>query len=163
MRPKSPRRSSSSPSNPMEMLVHNLTDLIAGKKNASPSVEMLISSVADSIKGKKSVLVLDDVWTEDYSKWESLKKALDHGGAGSKILVTTRNERVAETMGAVDNGMIHRLGLLSDEDNWAVMKRAALFGRSDAEDLRFDDIGCQEMQRLTACCQGSGEAPAFQE
>lgn len=134
----------SSPSNPMEMLVNNLTDLIAGKKNeeTSPSLEMLFSSVADSIKGKKFLLILDDVWTEDFSKWEPLKKALDHGGAGSKILVTTRNERVAETMGAIDNGMmIHRVGLLSDEDSWAVMKRAVLFGRSDAEDLRFHDIG----------------------
>ncbi|KAH6830777.1 hypothetical protein C2S53_014935 [Perilla frutescens var. hirtella] len=82
---------------------------------------------------------IDDVWTGDSTKWESLRNALMYGGAGSKILVTTRNESV-DTMATVETG-IHRLGQLSDNDIWAIMKRAALVGRSDAEDGRFHDIG----------------------
>ncbi|XP_052297268.1 putative disease resistance protein RGA4 [Citrus sinensis] len=51
------------------------------------------------VAGKKFLLVLDDVWNEDYSKWEPFYNCLKSGFHGSKILITTHKETVARIMG----------------------------------------------------------------
>ena len=50
------------------------------------------------IEDKKFFLVLDDVWTEHSVEWEPLKLALENSVHGSRILVTTRKQKVAEMM-----------------------------------------------------------------
>ncbi|KAL9156949.1 hypothetical protein ABFS82_09G114000 [Erythranthe guttata] len=101
---------------------------------------MVLQFLKVSISGKKFLLILDDVWTEDYTKWESLKTCLKCGGAGSKILVTTRNKRVALMMGTVENE-IHHLGHLSHEDCWLLLSRIAFFGKNKEECEKFHNIG----------------------
>ncbi|EYU21413.1 hypothetical protein MIMGU_mgv1a022174mg [Erythranthe guttata] len=103
-------------------------------------LEMVLQFLKVSISGKKFLLILDDVWTEDYTKWESLKTCLKCGGAGSKILVTTRNKRVALMMGTVENE-IHHLGHLSHEDCWLLLSRIAFFGKNKEECEKFHNIG----------------------
>lgn len=73
--------------------------------------------IHEAITGKKFLLVLDDVWDEDSSKWELLRWPLDAGSTGSRILMTTRNESVARMMGPT--GMI-TLGKLSKDDYWLI-------------------------------------------
>ncbi|MQL79334.1 hypothetical protein Taro_011773, partial [Colocasia esculenta] len=65
---------------------------------------------------KRFLLVLDDVWCEDSSQWEAFKMPLATCGAsrGSMVLVTTRVEFVANTLGS---RMIHRLGVLSEAND----------------------------------------------
>jgi hypothetical protein len=59
------------------------------------------------------LLLLDDVWNEDAEKWLLLKPLLSKGADGSKIIVTTRSQRVAEIMGTV---AAYNLSLLGHED-----------------------------------------------
>ncbi|KAL8043292.1 hypothetical protein ABFX02_09G110800 [Erythranthe guttata] len=99
-------------------------------------LEMVLQSLKETISGKKFLLVLDDVWTEDDTKWEPLKNSLKCGGAGSKVLVTTRNQRVAIMMGTVRNE-IHNLGHLSDKDCWLLLRRVALSGMDEEECVKF--------------------------
>ncbi|XP_020087398.1 disease resistance protein RGA2-like isoform X2 [Ananas comosus] len=71
---------------------------------------------------KRFLLVLDDVWNEDPDKWKELKVVFKDGKKGSKILVTTRSEKVATIMKTVEP---HRVKGLSDDDCWTLFKRRA--------------------------------------
>ena len=49
------------------------------------------------LQGNKFLLVIDDVWGENV--WDDLLEIqAQHGSPGSRILITTRNERVAKRM-----------------------------------------------------------------
>ena len=71
----------------------------------------LLQIVQSLIEGKKFFLILDDMWTEDIKEWEPFKLALKCGAQDSKILITTRNEKVAKM---VDSGFMTNLGKLSE-------------------------------------------------
>ncbi|GFP95098.1 putative disease resistance protein rga1 [Phtheirospermum japonicum] len=128
--------------------------IIVGTGASSPSadtqLDMLLKDLTESISGKKFLLVLDDVWTEDRAMWEPLKNALKScGGMGSKVLVTTRKEKVAKTLDTPENG-IHRLGVLSDEACWLLLQRIALCGRSEGDCAQYKDIGMKIVDK----CKG---------
>ncbi|XP_058089200.1 disease resistance RPP13-like protein 4 isoform X5 [Magnolia sinica] len=77
-----------------------------------------------SILDEKYLIVLDDVWGTDEGRWwDSLKSALP-SVEGSCVIVTSRNEKVAQSMGATDK-CIHRLQVLSDEDSWSLFSKVA--------------------------------------
>ncbi|OWM80086.1 hypothetical protein CDL15_Pgr010064 [Punica granatum] len=65
---------------------------------ANLDMNELLEKLKKWIDGKKFLLVLDDVWKDNRSKWLELREFLMSGAKGSKILVTTRYPRVAETM-----------------------------------------------------------------
>ncbi|XP_019054807.1 PREDICTED: putative disease resistance RPP13-like protein 1 [Nelumbo nucifera] len=73
------------------------------------------------LMGKKFLLVLDDVWVENYIAWDSLK--IPAGVQGSKILVTTRNEIVASK--ATRSAHAYKLNILSDDHCWSLFRRHA--------------------------------------
>ncbi|XP_031282927.1 putative disease resistance protein RGA3 [Pistacia vera] len=117
--------------------------------NASNLVEFnsLMLKIHESIKGKKFLLVLDDVWTEDYNKWEPFYHCLKHGFHGSKILITTRKETVACMMKSID---IINIKTMSEEESWVLFKRLAFFRRSPNECEPLEDIG----RKITSKCKG---------
>ncbi|XP_027909316.1 putative disease resistance RPP13-like protein 1 [Vigna unguiculata] len=64
----------------------------------SGDIERVHQSLKETLTGKKFLLILDDVWNEDKSKWEEVQKPLLYGAQGSRIVVTTRSKEVASTM-----------------------------------------------------------------
>nr|CAD1834383.1 unnamed protein product [Ananas comosus var. bracteatus] len=72
---------------------------------------------------RRFLLVLDDVWNEDQDKWEKFKVLFKDGKKGSKILATTRSEKVSEIMKTTEQP--HRLKGLSDADCWTLFERRA--------------------------------------
>ncbi|KAG6742181.1 hypothetical protein POTOM_055471 [Populus tomentosa] len=74
------------------------------------------------LDGRKYLLVLDDVWNEDPQKWLLLKPLLSKGAFGSKILVTTRSQRVVEIMGTVTP---YNLTLLDQRDCLSLFYKCA--------------------------------------
>ncbi|KAJ6373354.1 hypothetical protein OIU76_027652, partial [Salix suchowensis] len=63
----------------------------------SIELQALLERIQESIRGKRFLLVLDDVWNEDSTKWEqlknSLKREIDGGPAESKIGSFSRDAR----------------------------------------------------------------------
>lgn len=75
------------------------------------NMEPMQHRLRELLGGVKFLLVLDDVWNEKEEKWDRLKYLLRGGMQGSKVLVTTRSERVASIMGTITS---HRLKGLSE-------------------------------------------------
>ncbi|XP_021293996.1 putative disease resistance protein RGA3 [Herrania umbratica] len=110
-------------------------------------LETLLQKIHHSIERKKFLLVLDDVWTEDCTKWESLKHSLKCGSPGSKILITTRKENVANIMGSTT---LFPLSQLSEEECWLLFSQVAFFGRSSEDCKGLEDIG----RKIANKCKG---------
>ncbi|KAG5584659.1 hypothetical protein H5410_045093 [Solanum commersonii] len=121
----------------------------------------ILEGIQECVSKERFFLVLDDVWSEDNSKWEPLKNSLKNGAPGSRILVTSRSERVVRMM---DSSYMHRLGQLSDSDCWALFSRIAFSGRSNEDRENLEDIG----RRIVRKCKGLplaakdyGKSPTF--
>ncbi|XP_057741011.1 putative disease resistance protein RGA4 [Arachis stenosperma] len=90
------------------------------KKDAvGDSLEALQQKLREALNGQNYMLVLDDVWNEDHSKWSDLRTHLMCGGQGSKLLVTTRSTLVSKAMG-IDEPYV--LSGLTDEQSWTLLK-----------------------------------------
>ncbi|WRX24822.1 NB-ARC - like 10, partial [Theobroma cacao] len=68
----------------------------------------------DCLNEKKYLLILDDLWNEDSIKWDELKQLLVQGAKGSKIIVTTRSNQVAEIIGTIST---HNLQGLPEKES----------------------------------------------
>ncbi|XP_015168291.1 putative disease resistance RPP13-like protein 1 [Solanum tuberosum] len=101
------------------------------------NLNQLQVKLKESLKGKKFLVVLDDVWNDNYNEWDDLRNLFVLGDLGSKIIVTTRKESVALMMGS---GAIN-VGTLSSEVSWALFKRHSLENRDPEEHPEFEEVG----------------------
>ncbi|CAN4110292.1 unnamed protein product [Withania somnifera] len=94
--------------------VFSITKLIfesvAPESREIRDLNMLQVSLKEKLSKNKFLLVLDDVWNENYEKWDLLLSPLRVGLPGSKIVVTTRNEGVASVMSSVPPYHLKELG-----------------------------------------------------
>ncbi|XP_026428384.1 putative disease resistance RPP13-like protein 1 [Papaver somniferum] len=104
------------------ILKNILESITGGACGDLSNLDVLANKVMESLTGKKYLLVLDDLWNEDAQDWEKLKNVLVFGGFGSKVLVTTRNQKVADTVG----GIVHNLKKLSDHVCWSIIEKKVL-------------------------------------
>ncbi|XP_049379484.1 putative disease resistance RPP13-like protein 1 isoform X2 [Solanum stenotomum] len=103
------------------------------------NLNQLQVKLKEKLNGKKFLVVLDDVWNDNYPEWDDLRNLFLQGDIGSKIIVTTRKESVALMMGS---GAIY-MGILSSEDSWALFKRHSLENRDPEEHPEFEEVGKQ--------------------
>ena len=118
-------------------------EILESIESQSPNMttlQNLLKKICELIGGKKFFLVLDDVWTEDHTKWEPFRNALQCGSQGSRILVTTRNNRVVDMMG---NASMIKLGVLSDKDGWLMFSKIAFFDKDIEQSKQLEDLGKQ--------------------
>ncbi|GLT44772.1 hypothetical protein SLA2020_186490 [Shorea laevis] len=103
----------------------------------------------EKLREKNYLLILDDVWNEDWQKWESLRSCLLRIGknVGCRVLVTTRSENVASTMGTLSEH-VHHLEKLTDEDCWSIIKQRAFVSSSFS--LELEGIG----RDIASKCRG---------
>ncbi|XP_048331277.2 putative disease resistance protein RGA3 [Ziziphus jujuba] len=125
-----------------------IIEQLTGQASTLVELESLLQLILKSIEDKKFLLVLDDVWTDDYQKWEQLKQTLKYGHVDSRVLVTTRKEEVAMMMGEPIN-MIH-LKKLSEEDCWLLFSQVAFLGRNEEDRENLEQIG----RTIATKCKG---------
>ncbi|KAG6625384.1 hypothetical protein CIPAW_16G092400 [Carya illinoinensis] len=101
------------------------------------------------LRGKKFLVILDDVWNENYNEWTRLRAPFEVGAPGSSIIVTTRNHRVSSLMRNKDVEPF-QLELLSNEACLSIFTQHALDARdfSAHPDLKY--IG----EELVSRCKG---------
>lgn len=104
----------------------------SGESCCLTELNVLQEVVVDKLKGRRFLLVLDDLWVENPSFWESLQVPLNVATRGSKVIVTTRNARVARIMGA---SFRSHLKCLSDHNCWLICQRHAFDGRDPHPNL----------------------------
>ncbi|KAG1347804.1 putative disease resistance protein RGA3 [Cocos nucifera] len=123
-----------------------LKDILYGDKNdraGDQSRSSLEPEVESSLRGKKLFLVLDDVWTAKV--WcDLLCNTLKGCAAGSRILVTTRNEQIARQMLAVD---IRRVNKLSLEESWSLLCKKVVLTGEEGEIQHLKDIGMETVKK----------------
>ncbi|KAM3376566.1 putative late blight resistance protein R1A-3 [Capsicum galapagoense] len=89
--------------------------------------------VADKLRkkllGKRYLIVLDDVW--DTTTWDDLTRPFPEGEKGSRILLTTRQQKVA-FHGKCNTDPLN-LRLLRPEESWELLEKRA-FGEESCPD-----------------------------
>ncbi|KAL5540429.1 hypothetical protein UlMin_044945 [Ulmus minor] len=94
--------------------------------------------LAEKLREKKFFIVLDDVWHENYVDWVKICSPFQNGAQGSKIIVTTRIDKVANIMGSVPT---YYLKILSDKDCLQILSRHALELEDFAAHSELEKIG----------------------
>ncbi|KAL2956377.1 hypothetical protein AAZX31_18G080300 [Glycine max] len=80
------------------LLRHMLNELCKEKKEDPPkdvsTIESLTEEVRNRLRNKRYVVLFDDVWNGKF--WDHIESAVIDNKNGSRILITTRDEKVAE-------------------------------------------------------------------
>ncbi|CAK8565142.1 unnamed protein product [Lathyrus sativus] len=88
------------------------------------------------LKCRRFLFVLDDLWNVGYNDWHELVAPLVNGKLGSRVIITTRQEKVAEV---VHTFPVHKLEPLSYEDCWSLLSKHA-FGSKDYGGNRYPNL-----------------------
>uniref|UniRef100_A0ACD5WCG7 Uncharacterized protein n=1 Tax=Avena sativa TaxID=4498 RepID=A0ACD5WCG7_AVESA len=110
---------------------------------------MLLPILTAALTGRRVLLVMDDVW--NHTAWEDVfeEPFVTAAAQGSRVLITTRDERVAQRMRA--EHPYHRVDKLGPEDAWSLMKRQVITSEVDEPEIdMLKDIGLQ----IIAKCGG---------
>ncbi|KAK8562818.1 hypothetical protein V6N12_010887 [Hibiscus sabdariffa] len=128
----------------VKRLTKAIVESIEGKSCDIQDLDPLQRRLVKQLVGKQFLIVFDDVWNESRDKWDRLKQALQSGGRGSAVIVTTRLEKVALMMATVP---FRRLGCLSDDDSWSLFKQRVFGMGTNEGNADLEPIGRQIVQR----------------
>nr|AKE49461.1 NBS-LRR disease resistance protein NBS46 [Dimocarpus longan] len=126
-----------------------ILELISPSSCDKKELNAVQNQLNDALKEKRFLIVLDDVWSENYDLWESLKAPFMAGAAGSKIIVTTRSTEVAATMRPREHEQ-HNLKGLSNGDCWSIFEAHAFNNRGINDLWNFNMIREKVVQK----CKG---------
>ncbi|KAF7105485.1 hypothetical protein CFC21_106292 [Triticum aestivum] len=140
----------------IELLKDIMKQIIEDKDGCKEIDEMdeyqLGKKIHDFLLQKRYLVVLDDVWETD--TWEQLNttvKAFPDASNGSRVLLTTRKEDVANHVQMPTH--VHYLKKLDEERSWELFSSKALpsYKRSSIDDVdEFEKLG----RKLVDKCDG---------
>ncbi|KAL1535406.1 hypothetical protein AAHA92_28184 [Salvia divinorum] len=111
------------------------------------SREAILRKLQEALEAKTYLLVLDDVWNEDVSKWENFINSLSGvtSTMGNGIIITTRSQGVT----SIVNPYKYAISGLSYGDCWSIIKAQA-FDKNEEVPPEFEIIG----KTIAEACRG---------
>ncbi|KAG6672986.1 hypothetical protein I3842_16G087000 [Carya illinoinensis] len=109
----------------------------------------LQEKLKEQLRGKKFLVILDDVWNENYNDWTRLRAPFEVGAPGSSIIVTTRIQGVSSLMGTIKVEPF-QLQELSNEACLSIFTQHALDARDFSAHPNLKDIG----EEIVSRCKG---------
>ncbi|KAJ1265179.1 hypothetical protein BS78_08G059700 [Paspalum vaginatum] len=131
-----------------------IVESVTGVNPGAEHLDALQQKLKQELRHVKFLLILDDVWEDKKKKeWESIFAPLRKAEIGSRILVTTRMQSVAD-MAANAMGVereVLELEGLQEQENLELFNHHVYSGKNpqDFVDLKF--IGAQLAQQLGGC------------
>ncbi|KAJ0673202.1 putative P-loop containing nucleoside triphosphate hydrolase, leucine-rich repeat domain superfamily [Helianthus annuus] len=96
---------------------------VSNENKEFADLNQLQLALKEKLKEKRFLLVLDDVWHENFNDWETLVLPFHSGAPGSKVIMTSRKEQLLKMLG-FDN--LDHLETLSSEDALSLFALHAL-------------------------------------
>ncbi|KAG0542502.1 hypothetical protein BDA96_02G109700 [Sorghum bicolor] len=127
-------------------VTRKIVEAVTRSRPECSELSTLHELIVEHLAGKRCLIVLDDVWDDNPSHWNSLTAPLSCCAPGSAVAVTTRSNKVARMVST----KVYHLKCLSDEDCWRVCQRRALPNSDANVDQELVEIG----EKIAKKCQG---------
>ncbi|KAG4977427.1 hypothetical protein JHK86_036901 [Glycine max] len=128
-------------------VTRTILEAVTKSTDDSRNREMVQGRLREKLTGKRFFLVLDDVWNRNQKEWKDLQTPLNDGASGSKIVITTRDKKVASVVGS---NKTHCLELLQDDHCWRLLAKHAFQDDSHQPNPDFKKIGTKIVEK----CKG---------
>ncbi|XP_078156843.1 disease resistance protein RGA2-like [Carex rostrata] len=132
-------------------IIMKMLESLTTTKHEFVALDAAQRTLKKNISNKKFLLVLDDVWNDKESqRWNKVIPLLKYGSQGSKILLTTRMESVADTIANMvgETKMSLKLNGLEESDNLLLFEKYAFAGFDQIEYARLQLIGNKIARKL---------------
>lgn len=90
-------------------ITKTIFESVTQKSGESKDLNMLQVNLQERLSKEKFLIVLDDVWNENYDSWDLLRRPFQVGLPGSKVIVTTRDNSIASMVGSVPAYLVQQL------------------------------------------------------
>ncbi|TYJ39339.1 hypothetical protein E1A91_A04G062900v1 [Gossypium mustelinum] len=117
---------------------------ITSETCADNDLNLLQVKLKEKLSGKRFLLVLDDIWNESSTDWTILRAPF---GAGTKIIVTTRLQKVSSNVNSVKAFYLDKLW---HPDCLFIFVQHALKARNFDGHLQFKEVG----ENMVKKCNG---------
>ncbi|XP_065625078.1 putative disease resistance protein At3g14460 isoform X2 [Quercus suber] len=125
-----------------------LKSIPSGHCNDGDDLNSIQVKLKEKLNGKKFLVILDDVWNEDYNSWTQLCCPFEFGAPGSKIIVTTRSHEVSKIM---ETTSPYKLRELSNDACRRLFLQHALGSTDFVAHPELEEIG----REILGLCKGS--------
>ncbi|XP_028803913.1 putative disease resistance RPP13-like protein 1 [Neltuma alba] len=116
----------------------NLFESITKKVYNGKNLDLLRVELRNGLSNRRFLIVLDDLWNENYNDWVDLISPFCKGRTGSKIIVTTREQRVAQMTHTFP---VLELSLLSNDNCWFLLSKHAFANEDPNKYPELEAIG----------------------
>ncbi|PHU10982.1 hypothetical protein BC332_17912 [Capsicum chinense] len=133
---------------------HNIKDILLSLLQSTIKMDdkvkeegeaKLADMLQKNLKKKRYLIVLDDIWSCEV--WDSVRRCFPtEDNAGSRILLTTRNNEVARDAGTENLSM--QMNFMDQNESWNLFKSAAF--SNEALSSEFETIG----KKIAEKCHG---------
>ncbi|XP_058721465.1 putative disease resistance RPP13-like protein 1 [Vicia villosa] len=116
-----------------------LLESVTSKTWETNNLDFLRVELKRNLRDRRFFVVLDDLWNDSYIDWDELVSPLISGKTGSRVIITTRQEKVAINAHTFP---IHKLDPLSDEESWSLLSKHAFGG------TEFCETKCRNLEAI---------------